>query len=405
MEVLADIGGRPGHDCDGFCRYCYFKGVGDVPALGCKNCMIFQKGCDYCTRGVKEMYPGFKPFQTVAQQVGQTLHLSSNKPDGFTISGGGDISCYAELPNLVEFLSQFGAPIKLGYTSGKGFNTGDEADFYIERGVTEISFTVFATDPELRRKYMGDREPEASLKVLRRFCEACEVYAAIVLIPGINDGEVLDKTLSDLGEMGIKGAILMRFANKRDNGLILRNEPVIKGVVSHTIEEFTEIVRDANSRYPYRITGTPLEDPEYGSPFAIRNEPEYRAKLPEITKHATVITGRAAAPRMREVLKSPLVNVVAVEKDIADLITIEDLEEISSEDLQETVILPENAFIHDKDAKDVLNADGGDRLVRRGPDRLTVDGEMSISMTKEEVLEAEVEGFTELIKMINMLGT
>lgn len=405
MDILADIGGKPGHDCDGFCRYCYFKGVGDVPALGCRNCMIFQKGCDYCTRGVKESYPGFKPFQVVAREVGQSVHLSNNKPDGFTISGGGDISCYPELPNLVEFLSQFGAPIKLGYTSGKGFNTGDEADFYLERGVSEVSFTVFATDPELRRKYMGDREPEASLKVLRRFCEACEVYAAIVLIPGVNDGKVLDQTLSDLEEMGIAGAILMRFANKRDNGLILRNEPVIKGVVSHTIEEFTDIVREANSRYPYRITGTPLEDPEHGSPFAIRNEPEYLAKLPEITKRATVVTGRAAAPRIREVLKSPLVNVVAVEKDIADLITIEDLQGIPSEELQETVILPDHAFVHDREAKDVLNSDGGDRIVRRGPESLTVDGEMSISMTKEEVLAIEVEGFTELIRMINVLGT
>lgn len=405
MEILADIGGRPGHDCDGFCRYCYFKGVGEVPALGCKNCMIFQKGCDYCTRGVKEMYPGFKPFQVVAREVGQSIHFSNKDPDGFTISGGGDISCYTELPNLVEFLSQFNAPIKLGYTSGKGFNKGDEADFYIERGVSEVSFTVFATDPELRRKYMGDREPEASLKVLRRFCEACEVYAAIVLIPGVNDGTVLDKTLSDLGEMGIKGVILMRFANRRDNGLILRNEPVIKDVVSHTIEEFADIVRDANSRYPYRITGTPLEDPDYGSPFAIRNEPEYLAKLPPITKRATVITGRVAAPRIREVLKSPLVNIVAVEKDIADLITIEDLQEIPDGELQDTVILPERAFVHDREAGEVLGRGVKNRIVRRGPDRLTVDGEMSISMTKEEVLEAEVEGFTELIKMINALGT
>lgn len=36
---------------------------------------------------------------------------------------------------------------------------------------------------------------------------------------------------------------------------------------------------------------------------------------------------------------------------------------------------------------------------------LTVDGEMSISMTKEEVILKEIEAFTELIQTINIIGT
>ncbi len=58
----------------------------------------------------------------------------------------------------------------------------------------------------------------------------------------------------------------------------------------------------------------------------------------------------------------------------------------------------------DPEIKRVLSRDGVKRLVRRGPDRLTVDGEMSISMTPEEVLEVEVEAFAELIDEINALG-
>jgi len=42
--------------------------------------------------------------------------------------------------------------------------------------------------------------------------------------------------------------------------------------------------------------------------------------------------------------------------------------------------------------------------VRRGPDRLTVDGEMSISMTKEEVIQFEISAFSELIDHINVIG-
>jgi NifB/MoaA-like Fe-S oxidoreductase len=54
--------------------------------------------------------------------------------------------------------------------------------------------------------------------------------------------------------------------------------------------------------------------------------------------------------------------------------------------------------------EETLTADGVDRLVRRGPDRLTADGEMTIGMKKDELLAFEVEAFTELINMINAYG-
>jgi NifB/MoaA-like Fe-S oxidoreductase len=140
----------------------------------------------------------------VLEETARKLYFVSGEIEKFTISGGGDLSCYPELKNLVAFLSQFKVPIHLGYTSGKGFSKPDDALFYIENGVKEVSFTVFATDPGLRAEYMKDPEPEASLNVLRDFCAHCDVYGAIVLIPGINDGEILDKTLNDLETMGAK---------------------------------------------------------------------------------------------------------------------------------------------------------------------------------------------------------
>ena len=92
MELLADVGGRPGFDCMGFCKYCYFKAVKDVPAFGCKHCLPIKKGCRYCTEGVKESYPGFKPVQMVIQDVNQILHFNNENIDRITISGGGDVS-------------------------------------------------------------------------------------------------------------------------------------------------------------------------------------------------------------------------------------------------------------------------------------------------------------------------
>lgn len=407
MEVTVDVGGNPGVDCRGFCKYCYFKKVKDIQPLGCKYCLPFKKGCDYCTRSVKESYTGFKPLQIVLEETAGKLYFASGEVKKFTISGGGDLSCYPELKMLVEFLSQFKIPIHLGYTSGKGFSNLDDASFYIDHGITEVSYTVFATDPVLRAEYMKDPEPEASLQVLRDFCAHCDVYGAIVLIPGVNDGEILDKTLSDLERMGAKGAILMRFANFPENGLILNNAPIIPGVIPHTAEEFTELVRRSAAKHPsIRITGTPLEDPLIGSPFAIRNNPEALEKLPRITKRATVITGQIAAPRMREIFETlgGSVNVVSLKKDIGCLITIEDFKKLDLSEVSETVFIPGRAFVHDMEVKEALKKDGVDRLIRRGPETLSVDGEMSIGMKKEEVLELEIENFTELIEQINSLG-
>lgn len=407
MEIIADVGGNPGVDCKGFCTYCYFRKVKEVQPFGCKHCFPFLKGCDYCTRGVRESYSGFKPAEYVFQEIYQKIRFSQEGIDKITISGGGDVSCYPELMPLVANLSQFGLPIHLGYTSGKGFIEGNEAEFFLNYGVTEVSFTVFSTDPSLRGKYMHDPHPEASLQVLRDFCAGCDVYAAIVLIPGVNDGQVLENTLSDLESMGAKGAILMRFANRREEGLILGNAPVMDHIESHSIDEFTAMVRQAARKYSnMRIAGTPLEDPLIGSPFAIRKEEDALAKLPAVTKDATLLTSRAAVDRLSEVFTrlNSSVNVVAVGKDIGCLITIEDLEALDLTDVKETVIIPGRAFLHDPEAKKMLSRDGIDRFVRRGPDMLSYDGEMSIGMTKEEVLAFEIEQFTELIREINAIG-
>jgi methanogenesis marker radical SAM protein len=254
---------------------------------------------------------------------------------------------------------------------------------------------------------MNDKTPEDSLDALRTLAEKCTVYAAAVLIPGVNDGEVLLKTCADLEEMGVKGLILMRFANTTEHGLILGNAPLIECVVSHTVQEFRAIVDDIHSQFKFRVTGTPLHDPDTGAPFAIRNEPDALSKLPEVTKEATIITSEVAAPLLQEIFDKlgGRVNVVPVKKDIGCLITIEDIKALDLSHLKETVLFPGRAFVFDPEIKKILTADGVGRLVRRGPDLLTVDGEMSISMTKEEVLAREIQAFTEFIETINVLGT
>jgi NifB/MoaA-like Fe-S oxidoreductase len=99
---------------------------------------------------------------------------------------------------LVKTVSGGEVPVFLEYTSGKGFSNGKEADDLVEAGVSKVAFSLFSTNPELRRRYVNDRHPDAVLSNLRTFCENCDVYAMAVLIPGINDGPELEKTCCDL---------------------------------------------------------------------------------------------------------------------------------------------------------------------------------------------------------------
>ena len=158
-QLTVDIGGSPGINCRGFCEYCYFKKVRGVQPLGCRYCLPFRKGCDYCTRGIREEYQGFKDLKTIADETLANLQGKSGDLERITISGGGDPSCYPRFADLVELLGSMEAPLHIGYTSGKGWDDPAIADLLIDNGLTEISFTVFATDPKLRKKVHARPDP------------------------------------------------------------------------------------------------------------------------------------------------------------------------------------------------------------------------------------------------------
>jgi methanogenesis marker radical SAM protein len=405
-QLTVDIGGSPGINCRGFCEYCYFKKVKGVQPLGCRYCLPFRKGCDYCTRGIREEYTGFKDLKTIADETLANLQTKQGDIERITISGGGDPSCYPRFRELIELLGSMEAPLHIGYTSGKGWDDPKIADLLINNGLSEISFTVFATDPALRKKYMHDPTPAASLAILERLCGAVDVYAATVVLPGVNDGKVLEETCRWLQVRGAKGLILMRFANATEQGLILGNGPVMGKQNVQTVESFRDMITDLRKKFTMKISGTPLWDPDIGSPFAIRFEPDLLAKLPRVTKRASVISGSIATPFIDTILNAcgSNVPVIPVKKEIACLITADDLRGVDFAALEPVVIIPGRAFVHDTEAETILSRDGIGRMVIRGPEMLTADAETSMGMTRDDVLAMELDGFRDLILTINRYG-
>ncbi|MDR2967381.1 MAG: methyl coenzyme M reductase-arginine methyltransferase Mmp10 [Methanobacteriaceae archaeon] len=412
MQIVADVGGIPGKDCRGFCKYCYFRKVKEIEPLGCKDCSSGKIGCPRCDEGVRETSNEFKLPLAVMSEVQQTLMMMNpqDKSLKINISGGGDVSCYPHLEELTGTIHHFGLPMHLGYTSGKGIDDSEIATRLINNGVNEVTFTLFASDANLRKEWMKDPEPEESLKAAQLFAESTDLHVANVIVPGVNDGEVLRSTCATLEDWGAKALILMRFANTAKQGLILKNEPIIKGLEAQSVEEFGQLVKDINSEFSFRVTGTPVCDPETNAPFAIaKDENEiYLQFIQELTGEATIISSKIAAPYITNVLEKigvgEDVNVVACEKDIACLITKEDLKAIDLSEVKESVIIPGRSFIHQIDAEEIFSSDGVDRLVGRGPEKLSVDGEMSGTLTEENVIEKELESFRELVEAINFFG-
>lgn len=412
MQVVADVGGIPGKDCNGFCKYCYFRKVKKVKAFGCAHCLPNKIGCDRCSKGITDSQSEFRsPFEVITE-VQNALMMQPNFRENdikVNISGGGDVSCYPYLENLTANLNQFSLKSHLGYTCGKGITESEIASRLINNGVDEVTFTVFSTDPKLRREWVKDKKPEEALKACQIFCENADLTGAGVIIPGVNDGDVLRQTCNTLEEWGAKGFILMRFANTFNEGLILGNEPILKGIESQPVEEFGQLVEEINKEYNFRVTGTPLCDPETGGPFAIaKDENEiFLQFIKKVTGEATIITSKIAAPFISKIfdkIDADNVNIIGVPKEIACLITKEDLEQIDLSEVKQAVIIPGRAFVHQLDAERILSADGVERIVGRGPDTLTIDGELSFDKTDENVIEEELTQFNDLVDAINFFG-
>lgn len=71
-----------------------------------------------------------------------------------------------------------------------------------EQRLSPLNVSVHATEPELRRKMLGNPKAPPIVETLERLGSlGLEANTQIVLCPGVNDGEHLDRSLRDLGSM------------------------------------------------------------------------------------------------------------------------------------------------------------------------------------------------------------
>ncbi len=80
--------------------------------------------------------------------------------------------------------------------------TKSDIDRIIRYRISPINVSIHTTDPDLRIKMLNNKNAGRALEYLEKFKEnGIEVKAQIVLCPGVNDNEALDKTLLDLSKL------------------------------------------------------------------------------------------------------------------------------------------------------------------------------------------------------------
>lgn len=71
-----------------------------------------------------------------------------------------------------------------------------------EQRLSPLNVSVHATDPELRRRMLGNPRAPDVMEQLRRLAALdMRVNAQVVVCPGVNDGEQLERTVSDLAAL------------------------------------------------------------------------------------------------------------------------------------------------------------------------------------------------------------
>lgn len=414
MIVHSELWGRPGLDCGGFCEFCFYKNV-DLTKLqptGCVNCSTEEIGCDYCWGLVNRIKNDFKNIRDVYFELQNKLMqmelwgiLDREDPE-LVITSGADIFYYPNLYLLISIIKEYGFHLHLAYTGGKAIKDG-MAEEIISKGVDEIGYSVFSTDPSMRWKWMNDKSPEESIQGLKLFCESIDINASAIVIPGINEEEQILRTCVDLENWGVKSFSLRRFANLRNQGLIFNKKKIMDDVYTQSFEEYQRLVRKISDEFNFKVLSFPFYDPKKDFPFALSHQKNrgYLARLPSIKSKSTIITSKLAFNYIKNIFnvidESNQVNIIGLDKEIADLITEEDLKSVELKQLNEKIIIPQGALVHNKQAEKILSKDGKPKKITRGPKLLTHPYYEGLDLSKDQIIEYELKSFNQLIDVIN----
>ena len=279
----------------------------------------------------------------------------------------------------------------------------EDIERIIRMHISPVNISVHATDPEVRKKMVRNPRAGECFEIMRRFTDAgISLNCQIVVCPGLNDGEILRRSISDmlsLGECIESIAVVPVGITKYRDGLY-QLTPMTAQNAEETIRIVEEIGEKTKAERGNRVVyaadelyikagislpqdsyydGYPQLDNGVGLMTLMREEfcdaLEY-TDIPELVEPFCVATGVSASPFIRKLideLKEKCDNIDSVEVyavknnffgetiDVAGLVTGRDLiEALRGKKLAKRLLIPsvmlrhgENVFLDDVSVDDV----------------------------------------------------
>lgn len=132
--------------------------------------------------------------------------------------------------------------------------TEHEIDRIIKMHISPINVSVHTTNPELRCKMMNNRFAGDTLKYLKRFADAgITLNCQIVSCPGINDGDELVRTLTDLENLGVNMTAIVPVGLTRYRENLYPLVPYNKETAGQTIDIIEKIGDECVKKHGRRI--------------------------------------------------------------------------------------------------------------------------------------------------------
>ena len=276
------------------------------------------------------------------------------------------------------------------YTTLTNLKDGD-IERIIKMHISPINISVHTTNPELRVEMMGNPSAGEKLRYIKMLTDGgIKVNSQLVLCPGINDGEELERSIRDLSALCPNlqsiAVVPVGITKHRDGLYPLRTFTAeeAKRVVEITERWGDKLGEEQESRIVYAsdefylLAGLPIPEPEfYGDFDQLDNgvglmallKQEFRAAMMQAgefqeEKHITIATGELAYPMLCEFAQQvmeryPMVR-ISVEKivndffghsvTVAGLVCGQDLiAQLKGKELGSELLIPSTMLRHEQD--------------------------------------------------------
>ncbi|MBQ6998279.1 MAG: DUF512 domain-containing protein [Clostridia bacterium] len=126
----------------------------------------------------------------------------------------------------------------------------------IDMRVSPINVSVHATDGEVRKMMLHNKNADNILNIMSRFADAgITMNAQIVLCPGVNDGDILKKSLADLASLmpAVHSASVVPVGISKHRKGLFELAPVTKEIASDVIDIVEEYAAKLYKEFGTRV--------------------------------------------------------------------------------------------------------------------------------------------------------